>query len=124
MAQALLLTQQKLSTEKYLDEANARIEALETEIVSLREKQLEVQATNSSTVPNAPDTGVSTKKSRWWPWQHIIFEDTAYFRLFVSVSGDLHTDVGQTFPHQDFQQLVKCIDNQGNGRHIYKKIEF
>ncbi|KAJ8469285.1 hypothetical protein ONZ51_g9098 [Trametes cubensis] len=55
--------QQYLAHERFLEEAQTRVQELETEVTTLREQlQNGAQASLSS-------TGLSTeKKSGWWPW--------------------------------------------------------
>ena len=60
--QGLQLTQLRLSHEKYMDEAQARVKALEDEIEVLqRERQAQVAS-------NTPPAGSEKKSSSWWRW--------------------------------------------------------
>jgi len=58
----LELTQLKLAHQKYMDESAKRVEELETEIASLREKRL----TQASSPSSPPEQSPSTKKRSWW----------------------------------------------------------
>lgn len=59
--QGLQLWQTTLSTEKYLDEANARIQALEDEIELLRKEREEYRKNESGIIDRK-----ETSSSRWW----------------------------------------------------------
>lgn len=55
----LELTQLKLAHEKYTDESGRRIEELESEVASLREKRL-------AQAPDSTEQAPSPKKRSWW----------------------------------------------------------
>ncbi|KAJ3575164.1 hypothetical protein NP233_g1267 [Leucocoprinus birnbaumii] len=56
----LELTQLKLAHEKYMDESTRRIEELEAEVASLREKRLAQAPDSPQQAPSSP------KKRSWW----------------------------------------------------------
>ena len=65
--QGLKLWQAKLSTEKYLDEANERIKALEEEIATLREEREKRKIEEKNAIIPGPRViDKKTSSSRWW----------------------------------------------------------
>jgi len=60
----LQLTQLKLSSEKYMEEAQERVRQLEAEVTTLQERRLEEQSLRSG----LPTPQPVAKSSHWWRW--------------------------------------------------------
>ncbi|KAG6833738.1 hypothetical protein H0H87_001170 [Tephrocybe sp. NHM501043] len=60
----LQLAQQKLSHEKYMEEALLRVKALEAEVDALQEKRVTQKQATTSTQETSTNT--KSKKSGWW----------------------------------------------------------